>query len=363
MAASTIQSVPGNTSMGWTTMVSHPDTLSRQWLMLQWIPRQPRKVTSRELANRLQAEGFKVTKRTVERDLVALSGAFPLASDERNKPFGWSWQKDAPQFSLPGMSPLQALTLSLAHSHLQALLPAHLLQPMAPYFQQAEATLRQSLGKSGLRAWNRRVAIVQPTQPLLPPKVNAKAIAGIHGAMAEECQVALRYRSRSAEKPMKFRGHPLGLVYRGALGYLVCTIGNHDDPRMLALHRVEAATVLDEPARFSAGFDLQAYANSGVFGFMDEGPIKLVVRMEAPAAAHLHETPLSEDQVITNDKQGGWLRIAATVHDTSQLRWWLLAFGDQVEVMSPRPLRTAMVATVASSARLYEGGSAGDRQP
>lgn len=353
MAASAIQSVPGNTSMGWTPMVSHPDTLNRQWLMLQWIPRQPRKVTSRELADRLQAEGFKVTKRTVERDLVALSDAFPLASDERTKPFGWSWQKDAPQFSLPGMSPLQALTLSLAHSHLQPLLPAHLLQPMAPYFQQADATLRQSLGKSGLRVWNRRVASVQPTQPLLPPKVNAKAIALIHEALAEERQVALRYRSRSAEKPMKFRVHPLGLVYRGALGYLVCTIGDHDDPRMLALHRVEAATVLAEPARFPAGFDLQTYAKSGVFGFMDVGPISLMLRMQVPAAAHLHETPLSEDQVIVADDQEGWVRIKATVNNTSQLRWWLIGFGSQIEVLAPMQLREEMAHEFRLMARLY----------
>ncbi|HET7561584.1 MAG TPA: WYL domain-containing protein [Rhodanobacteraceae bacterium] len=344
-------------------MATHPDTLRRQWLMLQVIPRYPGKTTAAELAMRLRAERYDVTKRTVERDLIALSEDFPLVCDDRTKPFGWSWQKDAKQFSVPGMSPLQALVLSLAHSHMEPLLPAHLLQPLGPYFRQADSTLRSAFGKSGLRAWNQCVAVVQPTQPLLPPRVNDKALAVIHAALAEHRQIELRYRKPRADKAIKYTLHPLGLVYRGVLGYLVCTIGGYDDPRMLALHRVEVARPLDAPARALAGFDLQKYASSGVFGFMDNGPIKLVVRMEAPAAAHLHETPLSKDQVITDDKQGGWLRIAATVHDTSQLRWWLLAFGDQVEVMSPRPLRTAMAETVASSARLYDGGSAGDRQP
>ena len=33
------------------------------------------------------------------------------------------------------------------------------------------------------------------------------------------------------------------------------------------------------------------------------------------------------------------LEIVATVHDNPQLRWWLLAFGDQVEVLKPASLR------------------------
>ncbi|HWG10868.1 MAG TPA: WYL domain-containing protein [Rhodanobacteraceae bacterium] len=248
-------------------MATHQETLSRHWLMLQWIPRFPQKITARELVERLHAEGHSVTKGTVERDLAALSGVFPLASDERNKPFGWSWQKDAAQFSLPGMSPLQAMVLNLAHTHLRPLLPAHLLQPLHPYFQQADATLRKALGKRGVAEWNQCIAVVQPTQPLLPPKVNDKALAVVHEALAHSRQLGLRYRSRSAEKTVRYRVHPLGLVYRGILGYLVCTIGDYDDPRSLALHRIEAARMLDEPANALAGFDLQTYAHSGAFGF------------------------------------------------------------------------------------------------
>jgi predicted DNA-binding transcriptional regulator YafY len=88
---------------------------------------------------------------------------------------------------------------------------------------------------------------------------------------------------------------------------------------------------------------------------MDNGPIKLILRMEAPAAEHLHETPLSEDQVITRDKREGWVRISATVHDTSQLRWWVLGFGDQAEVVVPAPLRHALLEIYQSAARRHRG--------
>ncbi|MCC7255607.1 MAG: WYL domain-containing protein [Dokdonella sp.] len=334
-------------------MATHPDTLSRQWLMLRCIPRFPMTVTARELAQRLRDEGFDVTKRTVERDLATLSEAFPLASDERTKPFAWNWQKDALQFSLPGMSPLQAMVLALGRTHLKPLLPAHLLEPLRPYFMQADAVLRQTLGKRGVTTWTRRVAIVQPTQPLLPPQINAAALAIVHEAVARQRSIDMRYRSRAAGKAVNYRVNPLGIVYRGVIGYLVGTIGDHDDPRQFALHRIDTAAMLDGAARAPEKFDLNAYAQSGAFGFMDNGPIKLVLRMEAAAAQHLRETPLSTDQRITDDKLDGWVRVTATVHDTSQLRWWLLAFGAYVEVLGPRQVKKGISETVRTAALFY----------
>lgn len=321
-------------------MASHSETLNRQWLLLQRVPRYPHKVTAGQLTEQLHAEGHDVTKRTVERDLLALSEVFPLVSDERVKPFGWSWQKDAPQFSMPGMSPLQAMVLELARTHLQPLLPAHLLEPLKPYFVQANATLKQTLGKRGVNEWIRRVTVVQPSQPLLPPKVDEKVVAVVHEAVALRRQLELRYHSRSGGKMLGYWAHPLGIVYRGTLGYLVCTIADYTDLRTLALHRIESARVLDDTARTPPGFDLEAYAQSGVFGFMDSGPIRMVLRMTAPAAEHLYETPLSTDQRIMPDSRDGWVRITATVHDNSQLQWWLRGFGKEVEVVEPASLRS-----------------------
>lgn len=339
-AGAPLKSRSGTPTTGWTPMTSHSGTLSRQWLLLQRIPRYPNKATAGQLTEHLRAEGHAISKRSVERDLLALSVVFPLTSDERAKPFGWSWQRNAPQFSLPGMSPLQAMVLNLARTHLKPLLPAHLLQPLQPYFSQADGTLRWALGKQGVAGWNKRVAVVQPSQPLLPPKVNDNAVASVHEAVAAQCQLALVYRSRSAGKTLSRDVHPLGIVYRGVLGYLVGTVADYADVRIFALHRITSAHMLDAACRTPPGFDLRAYAHSGAFGFMDNGPIRMELRMTEPAAEHLYETPLSTDQRITQDSRSGWVRVTATVHDNSQLQWWLRGFGKEVEVMEPVTLRT-----------------------
>lgn len=48
--------------------------LARQWEMLKRIPSRQPGITARDLAGQLSDHGFTVTKRTVERDLVDLSG-------------------------------------------------------------------------------------------------------------------------------------------------------------------------------------------------------------------------------------------------------------------------------------------------
>ena len=76
--------------------------------MLRLIPRYPRKITAREISEMLGGHDFDVSKRTIERDLQSLSEVFPLVCDDRDKPFGWSWNKGAASFDLPGMSNTEA---------------------------------------------------------------------------------------------------------------------------------------------------------------------------------------------------------------------------------------------------------------
>ena len=58
------------------------ETMLRHWTLLRAVPRPPRKIDARGLRDHLEREGFDVSKRTVERDLVKLSAFFPLTTDE-----------------------------------------------------------------------------------------------------------------------------------------------------------------------------------------------------------------------------------------------------------------------------------------
>ena len=331
---------------------NHNDTQLRQWAMLKRIPQHPRQIAARELNERLGLDGFEVGKRTVERDLVSLSAIFPLISDERSKPYGWSWSKDAEAFALPAMSPLQALTLELAHDHLANLLPASLLDTLAPYFKCAEGVLNSGDGVKKLASWRKKVAIVSAGQPLIPPNYSEEIIEAVHSALLADQQLEISYTSREHSETKTYPAHPLGIVQRGAVTYLVARLYDYTDIRLFAVHRIQAAKVLDQPANTPEGFNLSQYISQGAFGFEESGAIKLIVRFKTAAAEHLWETPLSLDQEIVPD-QSGWVRLQATVPDTAQLRWWLKGFGGEVEVLEPTSLRDEFVNMAQSVGAIY----------
>ena len=57
-----------------------------------------------------------------------------------------------------------------------------------------------------------------------------------------------------------------------------------------------------------------------------------------------------EIQVLEGDQ----LLVKATVSDTAQLRWWLLGFGGQVEVIKPNFLREEMIQNIKSMNKRYK---------
>jgi predicted DNA-binding transcriptional regulator YafY len=315
-----------------------PETLQRQWQTLRLIPRHPRRISATDIHAQLSSDGYKVAKRTVERDLHTLSSIFPLVVDERAKPYGWSWLQDAPAFDLPGLSNSEALTLLLAREHLVALLPASTLAQMRPHFRMAEGKLAAFGKHSGAADWMDKVRVIPATQPLLAPRIDADIQATINDALLLGKQVKVSYRKRAADVDETYPIHPLGLVQRGQVLYLVCTIKSYSHLRLLALHRIQAAATLEQALTKPVEFNLDAYLESGAFGWLPGPAIRLEAAFTVEAATHLEETPLSNDQTMT-PLPDGRVKVAATVRETLQLHWWLQGFGDAVEVVSPPSLR------------------------
>lgn len=334
-------------------MATNQATLLRQWHMLRLIPRAPGKITVQDIHARLASEDFDVTVRTIQRDLVELSQAFPLTVDERDKPFGWSWQKDAPSFDLPGIAVPEALMLSLAEQHLMNHLPPAILDTLRPSFKSAERTLAHAQGKASARSWLNKVRSVLPTQPLLAPEFDTTSQRTVYEALMHDRQLKLTYHKRGAVQPVVYASvHPLSVVQRGQLIYLVCLFGSYDDLRLLAMHRIVCAEALYEPSRRPDGFCIDAYIRTGALGFGSGENITLHATFTRKAGEHLLETRIRPEQTLT-ELPDGRLHLVATVPNTKELQWWLLGFGDGVEVVEPVSLRQQMKETVSRMSAMY----------
>lgn len=328
------------------------NALFRQMTMLRLIPR-GRKVTAREVQRALSDEGFSVSLRTVQRDLKEIeeAGLFALESDTRSKPHGWRWNALA-VYDIPGMTPSLALAFVLARRYLLDSFPPGVLEHLAAHFKRAEELLKEHPSAS-LRRWPEKIAILPRQQRLLPARVDQ----GIHDALAQalmnEKQVEALYQPRDREA-RSYTLNPLGLVMRGSSTYLVASVKDYDDPMQFALHRFRCVEILPRPSRTPPDFHLATYLHSQAFDYpVQEQAIRLVALFTPGAAHHLHETPLSEDQQMTNHADGRE-RLTATVKDTQELRWWLQGFADEVEVCEPLELRLAFATTAHRLASRYE---------
>ncbi len=321
--------------------------------MLRMLPRYPHKITSRSITEHLNQDNFSVSKRTVERDLQDLSVAFPLALDDREKPYGWSWQKDAPAFDLPGLGNHEALTLMLAEQQMKLLLPGSTLDVMAPYFKAARLHLKAIPKSNHMQSWVNKVRTVPPAQPLLAPPIKSDVYHVVTESLLSEKILEIRYRRRGETQSCEYQIHPLALIQRGGVIYLYTRFFEYSDTRLLAMHRIESATQLDSSATFPEGFSIDEEIRSGRLGFGDGAMIQLKAIFNTVSGEHLFETPLSADQKIQLLEEDQ-LEVTATVADTPQLLWWLLAMGNGVEVIEPRQLRVKVVATINAMANRYK---------
>lgn len=335
---------------------SMKSTLLRQWFMLRKIPRSPRVIGTSELVSLLSDAGFEIDLRTVQRDLNSLSEVLPITSDQ-HKPQGWSWLRDAGQFDIPGLEPQAALAFHMAEAHLRSVLPASTLGTLRPWFDAARGVLDEH--GNGLAKWPNKIRVLPRGLPMQVPVIHPEVQAVVYQAVLQDCKLSINYGGNAdqidGEVQPRYIVSPLALVVRNGVVYLVCVYDGHSDPRQLALHRMREAELLTEPAQRPKGFSIDGYIAEGEFGIpLNPRPIKLEAEFYRHVAIYLQESPISDDQTISDlDEENILLR--ATVPDTLELRLWLKSFGDDVAILKPVSLRREFQ-KMADNLKDYYGG-------
>ena len=330
------------------------DTVLRQISMLELIPRYPAKTFTNEIKDKLENLGYETTLRTIQRDLHELSRILPIVSDERSQPFGWSWEKDAQGYESPAMDPIQALTFSLAAQYLEPLMPKANFERMEGFFARAEKVLLGS-EKTKLARWRKRVKVVSENMRFKDPKVNLDVRQKIYRAVYEGIQIQALYRKRGEKVADERHIHPLGIVLKGSMHYLICMMDEDPiNPRYLPLQRFEKVELLDQKVREPKNFDLDNFIHKNNLGFAYSDKLYTFEAIfDKTMAFHLIETPLNSSQKV-QELSGNKLLIKARVPDTLQFEQWLMSFGADVEIIKPKKLRDKFKKIAKQMRRMYQ---------
>ncbi len=316
--------------------------------LLALLPRAPAKRTTTEICERLARSGHTITARSVQRRLINLSANFPVVSDERSKPFGWSIEKDAPP-SLGVISLQEAISLKMGQRYLSEALPVEIIDDLKPYFKLADTKLKES---KLYQAWMDKVRIISPVQSLVKPPIGRNLLTACYGGVLKERRLQVSYQRESSEIK-SYEVDPLAIVLRGPVTYLVVRFSKSTEPSLLALQRIKSAKVTDSPLFHSQPFDLDAFIYEGAFGFFPEGEETLKVYFFDNAAAHLQETPFALNQELKEVAPGEHVLTVRT-QITQQLKWWLLGFGERARVDGPAFLRREFAGRLDAAAKRYK---------
>lgn len=348
-----------------------PDTsqvIERLIDMMSVLPRAPDiGMSTFAVHEALKAMGYSVDRRTVVRDLNKLSERFgferqgdaePADEGEKRQALSYRWRWPSKNIGIGSsvMTEIEALTLTMVRDHLDTLLPPMVTDALSSQFGRAEDRLKKSpgVGGKGLKTWGKVVRIVPPTQPLLRPTVKRSVRDVIYQSLATQKQFTGWYKARGATEAKEMLLSPLGLVIRGQVTYVVATAWTYDDVRLYPIHRFQRARKEEGARHEPPGFSLEGFlaAQNGLGFATGRGEIKVRLKFRNGVGQHLLETPLSEDQ-IAEDLGDGQLQVEATVPETAQLTWWLLGFGDSVEVVEPVELRRQMKEQVDRMVGIY----------
>ena len=330
------------------------ETSIRLIKLLTYIPKYPAKRSLSNFKEHLESLGYEVTDRTIQRDLLKLEKYFPLLCDDRNAPYGWSWQEDAKEINLSAMDKVEALSLSLAEKYLEPLMPIENYERIRNLFDRANNTLESS-EQSQLKKWRDRVRVLPQSQRLETPLINQEVQSNIYDALLNGEQLDVQYLKANSKLAKKRTVNPLGIVLMGIVHRLICTM----DPdfkiiRHLPLHRFKTANANGETSIEPENFDIDDYLDKESLSFLrTEKKIKIELLFRGNTGFHLSETPVSKDQKYKEEKNGK-IRISGTVADTEQLRWWILGFGENVEVIKPKILRDEISNRIKLVSAIYQ---------
>lgn len=328
--------------------------VSRIYAILDMLEQCACGLSAAEIAKRVAEKGHQATKRTVYRDLEALNQAgFPLfPHDEKTEEGGTRWvlEKKARVNQYFVLSARELFALYLARGALTPL-------KHTPFYEDLEAIFikfEEKLGTSH-RDYIRSLSDELKFEP--GPQwglgLNPDTLETVRAACAEAQVINCVYNSVNSKKESKRSLGPHYLYYaRGGL-YLVAEDLNDQKVKVFALPRMKDAEMTDAP--YEGVISTPEEYFGGALGVYQSGDIfEVAIDFTPEVASYVKERRWHPTQrIVQRDK--GAIRLHLEVSRTPELWQWILGFGPNAEVVSPKALRDEIEELAKRTLKKYSG--------
>jgi predicted DNA-binding transcriptional regulator YafY len=310
----------------------------RHWQMLLYIDAHRHGATVKELADR-----FKVTPRTVWRDMAALQEVgFPLVDDKRDRQTTWKlMQMPLKALNDAGLSVTEACSLYLSRTLLVNFTGTPFEPGLAAIIGRIEKALSPQVRKFLQRLPEVIVVKAGPLKKVTSPK-HDEFVARLIEAATERKVCRVLYFSVHSNREKDYELHPYNVAYADGGLYLTAYVPEYRQVRVFAVERIRRVTMLAKA--FTPGADLAGDAFDASLGVNRGGkPERIVVEFTPRVAPYVRERTWHQSQQIEPPPDGG-VRLTLKVCRDWALRTWVLGWGAHARVVAPPALAAEILA-------------------
>jgi proteasome accessory factor B len=187
--------------------------------------------------------------------------------------------------------------------------------------------------------------------PQAPMNLLDKTFAQIQKAIAKKNKVSMRYHSFFEGQIIDVELCPYHLMYNRRAWYVLGFSDLHKSVRTFKLNRIRELKSTEKYFVGGESFDLRDYLGR-CWSMMPEGKIyNIKLRFLPMVANNVAEVQWHSTQKVTHSSDGS-ATIEFRVDGLREITWWILGYGDQVQVLAPKALQNKVLETAKNMIKL-----------
>jgi proteasome accessory factor B len=186
-----------------------------------------------------------------------------------------------------------------------------------------------------------------------PMRVLDETFVQLQKAITKKRKANILYHSLFEGNVIDTELCPYHLLYSRRAWYVLGLSGLHNSIRTFKLNRIKQLRISDKCFVGGEDFDLYDYLGKA-WSIIPEGRIyNIKLRFLPKVADNVAEVQWHSTQKVARNNDGS-ATIEFRVDGLGEISWWILGYGDQVQVLAPNALRDRVVKTAKNMIKLNE---------
>lgn len=312
--------------------MSRGQQIIRQWRILHHLESSGMGFSAAELACKENC-----SRRTIYRDLIALQEVgFPVYNPDSDGSSGrWALLHGRGR-NLPLPIPLgEAMALYISRNVFKVFEHTFIYNDLDSFFKKIKTFLPPGFIKFINEVENN--LYIKP-RPYKQSRQNlSELLTTLHKAISENRSIAIIYHTMSRNRITQRQIDPYGVQYFDGSFYVIANCQLKNTVRIFALDRIKTYRLTNERFKRPENFSTRQHMNNS-FGIFQGSPTPVRIRFSPQVAGYIKEKKWHESQVLTENPDGS-LDFEVVVAGTQEIRFWLLSWGANAEILAPDSLR------------------------